>query len=399
MSCKQESYKRLGDYIRLIDERNKDLSISTLLGLSMTKEFRPSTSNVVGTDLSKYKIVREGKFAFDTMSVIRVHKVPICYNNLGYPIIISPAYITFEIIDESILNPYYLKLLINRPEFDRYADFKSDSAIRGGYNWEELCETLVPIPNPAEQQRIVDQYNAIKNRIENNKKTIAKLEETAQAIYRKMFVDDIDPENLPDGWRHDAISTIIESTLGGDWGKEELEGNYVEKVTCIRGADINAMKECDMENAPVRYILSKNLKSRQLVANDIVIEMSGETPTQSTGRCSIALPSIISTCKNPMICSNFCKIIRAKFGMGILLYIALEYFYSLGYFFKYENSSNGIQNLDFESFCKEESIVIADANTIKLFSSQISKILEHKLNLGKENVILREILDQILISL
>lgn len=222
MNFKKETYKRLGDYIRQVDERNRDLSVSTLLGLSMTKEFRPSTSNVVGTDISKYKIVREGKFAFDTMSVIRVHKVPICYNNLGYPIIISPAYITFEIINEKMLLPMYLKLMINRPEFDRYADFKSDSAVRGGYNWDELCETLIPIPDPTEQRRIVDQYNAIQKRIDNNKQMIAKLEDAAQAIYRKMFVEDIDPENLPAGWRYGSLSDIATITMGQSPSGETL---------------------------------------------------------------------------------------------------------------------------------------------------------------------------------
>ncbi len=215
MNNQNTTYKRLGDYIREVDVRNRDLSVSILLGLSMTKEFRPSTSNVVGTDLSKYKVVQEGQFAFDTMSVIRVHKVPICYNNLGYPIIISPAYITFEVIDESALNPQYLKLVINRSEFDRYADFKSDSAVRGGYNWEELCDTLIPIPDPTEQQRIVDRYNAIQHRIETNKQTIAKLEEAAQALYKKMFVDDIDVENLPEGWRMGKYTDIVKISGGG----------------------------------------------------------------------------------------------------------------------------------------------------------------------------------------
>lgn len=228
MNNQNTTYKRLGDYIREVDVRNRDLSVSILLGLSMTKEFRPSTSNVVGTDLSKYKVVQEGQFAFDTMSVIRVHKVPICYNNLGYPIIISPAYITFEVIDESALNPQYLKLVINRSEFDRYADFKSDSAVRGGYNWEELCDTLIPIPDITEQQQIVNRYNAIQNRIETNKQTIAKLEEAAQALYRKMFIDNIDPNNLPPGWRMGTLGEICDISAGGD--KPE---NYSEEKTDI----------------------------------------------------------------------------------------------------------------------------------------------------------------------
>ena len=140
-------YKRLGDYIREVNVRNRDLKVTNLLGLSMSKQFRPSTSNIVGVDLSNYKVVCKNVFAFDTMSVIRVHKVPIALNNTDSPIIVSPAYITFECIDIEKLDPLYLMMWFSRSEFDRYADFKSDAAVRGGYDWTELCDTMVYIPS------------------------------------------------------------------------------------------------------------------------------------------------------------------------------------------------------------------------------------------------------------
>lgn len=289
MSCNDTTYKRLGDYIREVDVRNRDLSVSILLGLSMTKEFRPSTSNVVGTDLSKYKVVREGQFAFDTMSVIRVHKVPICYNNLGYPIIISPAYITFEVIDESALNPQYLKLVINRSEFDRYADFKSDSAVRGGYNWEELCDTLIPIPDIAEQQRIVNRYNAIQHRIETNKQTIAKLEEAAQALYRKMFVDNIDPNNLPAGWRMGTLGEVGEIITGKTPSSNSPE-DFGLDVQFVTPGDFKGNRfVCTTE----RY-LSKGgatkLKNKIIRKNDIVVTCIGS----DMGKVAIATDDCIS---------------------------------------------------------------------------------------------------------
>ena len=357
----------------------------------------PSVANIIGTDLSNYKVVSKNQFACNLMHVGRDAKIPVALNQ-GEDIIVSPAYFVFEVDNTGII-PEYLQLVFTRSEFDRNAWFHTDSDVRGGMDKDGLRDLLIPIPELAEQQRIVDQYNAIQTRIENNKQTIAKLEETAQAIYRKMFVDDIDPENLPDGWNVEIISSIIESTLGGDWGKELPEGNYTEKVSCIRGADINAMKVCDTTNAPIRYILKKNLESRQLLENNIVIEMSGGTPTQSTGRCSIAMSPIIFSCENPMICSNFCKVIRAKKGFELLLFVALEHFYSLGTFFKYENSSNGIQNLDLESFCNEENIIVPDEQTLSTFNFQIKKLIEHKLNIGKELTILRDALSQILTHL
>ena len=211
-----DSYKRLGDYIREVDVRNRDLEVTNLLGLSMTKQFRPSTSNIVGVDLSKYKIVHKDVFAFDTMSVIRVHKVPIAINILKSPIIVSPAYITFECKDSNILNPNYLMMWLSRDEFDRYADFKSDAAVRGGYNWKELCDTPIYIPPIEQQQKIVSEYEAVTRRIRLNEQIIAKLEETAQALYRKMFVDGIDKENLPEGWRMGTIGEMFELQRGFD---------------------------------------------------------------------------------------------------------------------------------------------------------------------------------------
>ena len=207
-------YKRLGDYIQEIDVRNRDLSVTKLLGLSMTKQFRPSTSNIIGVDLSKYKIVRKNVFAFDTMSVIRVHKVPIAINNTDSPIIVSPAYVTFECKNVSELDPQYLMMWFMRNEFDRYADFKSDAAVRGGYDWEELCDTSIYIPPIERQREIVAEYETLSKRISLNEQMISKLEQTAQTLYRKMFVDGIDKENLPEGWKMGTLDDIIEIRNG-----------------------------------------------------------------------------------------------------------------------------------------------------------------------------------------
>lgn len=208
------TYKRLGDYIREVDERNLRLETTNILGLSMTKQFRASTSNIVGVDLSKYKIVRKNIFAFDTMSVIRVHKVPIAINDTDSLIIVSPAYVTFECKNTDELDPKYLMMWFKRKEFDRYADFKSDAAVRGGYDWRELCETLIYIPSIERQREIVAEYETLSKRIRLNEQMISTLEATAQTIYRKMFVDGIDKENLPAGWRIGKLIDIAHITMG-----------------------------------------------------------------------------------------------------------------------------------------------------------------------------------------
>lgn len=182
-------YKKLGTFIRKIDKRNKDLAVDNLKGLSMTKEFRDSTSNIVGTDMSKYKIVEQWQFACDFMSVIRVHAFPVVLNFDTTPVLVSPAYPVFEVLDTELLDPEYLMMWFRRSEFDRYADFKCDSAIRGGFGWEELCDVELPIPSIEKQREIVREYNVVNDRITLNEQLTKKLEDTAQAIYKQWFVD------------------------------------------------------------------------------------------------------------------------------------------------------------------------------------------------------------------
>lgn len=180
---------KLGELIRNVDVKNKGLHCNNLKGLSMTKEFRASTSNIVGTDLSKYKIVAYKQFACDFMSAIRVHKMPIAFNSEMEEILVSPAYAVFEVIDENIILPEYLMMWFRRSEFDRYADFRSDAAIRGGYGWNELCETEIKLPSLEEQRKIVQAYKTITDRIELKKEINDNLEATAQAIFKSLFVD------------------------------------------------------------------------------------------------------------------------------------------------------------------------------------------------------------------
>lgn len=211
----RSSYKPIGDYIRKVDRRNKDLKVTRLLGLSMTKEFRETTSNIVGTDMSVYKVMSKYQFACDFMSPIRVSKLPVVLKLDDEPNLVSPAYPVFEVKDRNILDPEYLMMWFRRSEFDRYATFKCDAAIRGGYDWEELCETLIPVPHIDKQREIVKEYNTIQNRIALNQQLIQKLEETAQAIYREWFVDGIDLENLPEGWEEKSFTKVVKLSGGG----------------------------------------------------------------------------------------------------------------------------------------------------------------------------------------
>lgn len=231
----KSNYKVLGDYIQISNKKNVGLISEDLRGLSMTKEFRKSTSNIVGTDLSNYKLVYKNQFACDFMSVIRVHKLPVVLHNEELPVIVSPAYIVFEVKNENLLAPEYLMMWFRRPEFDRYADFRCDSAIRGGFKWDELCEVELPIPSIEKQREIVKEYNTVVNRIALNEKLNQKLEETAQAIYKQWFVDfefpnedgkpfkssggklvwndELDKE-IPEGWGYEKLDNFVRLSQG-----------------------------------------------------------------------------------------------------------------------------------------------------------------------------------------
>ena len=204
--------KRLGDYIREVDVRNRDLEVTKLMGINIGKYFMPSVANVIGTDLSNYKIVGKGQFACNLMHVGRDEKIPIALLYTNERIIVSPAYWVFEVSNTTQLLPDYLMLWFRRNEFDRNAWFYTDSDVRGGMSKEALMDMTLPIPPIEQQQKIVSEYEAITRRIRLNEQIIAKLEETAQALYRKMFVDGIDKEHLPDGSEKRNISSFSERT-------------------------------------------------------------------------------------------------------------------------------------------------------------------------------------------
>jgi len=194
------NYKRIGDYIRLINEKNKDLKATNLFGINIDKYFMPSVANVVGTDLSRYKLVEKNQFACNRMHVGRDYRIPIALSRKDEPFIVSPAYDVFEVTNPDELDAEYLMMWFYRREFDRNAWFYTDADVRGGLPWEAFCNLELPVPSISTQREIIAEYNTVVNRIKLNKQLSQKLEETAQAIYRRWFVKGIDLEDLPKGW-------------------------------------------------------------------------------------------------------------------------------------------------------------------------------------------------------
>jgi type I restriction enzyme S subunit len=155
------SYKRLGDHIRKVNNRNKNLEVTNLLGVNILKTFMPSVANQSGLDLSKYKVIQKGQFATNLMHVNRDEVLPVALYTEEQPALVSPAYITFEIIDDNKLLPEFLMMEFLRPEFDRKAWTYCDSSVRGGLEWDRLCDMEIPDIDIIEQHKYVALYKGL----------------------------------------------------------------------------------------------------------------------------------------------------------------------------------------------------------------------------------------------
>ena len=181
-----KEYRRIGDLVDLIDERNKDEKVKILIGVSIDKCFIKSVANTIGTDLSKYQVIRKNDFACSLMQVSRDGKIPIACLKDYDEAIMSPAYYIFRIKNTEEILPDYMAMWFMRPEFDREASYIAVGGVRGSMPWEDFCDMKLPVPDIKEQQKIVDTYNAITNRIQIKQKINENLEKTAQCLFEEL---------------------------------------------------------------------------------------------------------------------------------------------------------------------------------------------------------------------
>ena len=232
-----ENYRTLGNYIEIVDERNKDLAIDNLLGVSIAKKFIPSIANIVGTDLSNYKIVRTGQFAYGPVTSRNGEKISIAFLD-GNDCIISSSYTVFRVTKENELDPEYLMLWFSRPEFDRYARYKSHGSVREIFDWSELCMVELPVPDIEEQRNIVKAYKTITDRIALKQKINDNLEATALT----MFSDFVAQSN--EEWEQNNLGDIIASAnTGGDAIQKVPIVDYDTGIKCARVGDITNARE------------------------------------------------------------------------------------------------------------------------------------------------------------
>ncbi|WP_243092946.1 MULTISPECIES: restriction endonuclease subunit S [unclassified Roseburia] len=188
----KSSYDILGNHIRLIDTRNRESITDRVLGINIDKFFMPSVANVIGTDLSKYKLITKGKFACNPMHVGRDERLPVALYDEEEPAIVSPAYFMFEVVDNSILNEDYLMMWFRRPEFDSICWLHTDGSVRGGITWDDICRLELPIPPIEKQLEIVNSYKAITERIALKQKINDNLAEQCACVMYNQYSADLE---------------------------------------------------------------------------------------------------------------------------------------------------------------------------------------------------------------
>ena len=270
------TYKRLGDYIREVNVRNRDLKVTKLVGLTIDKAFIPSVANVIGTDLSNYKVIRKEQFACSLMQVSRDGKMPVAMFEEDEAIM-SPAYPMFEVVDKTVLMPQYLMMWFSRGEFDREASYYAVGGVRGSLTWEDFCNMKLPIPSITRQREIVSEYETLINRIRLNNQMIQHLEATAQVLYRKTFVDNIDKENLPEGWRTGTLGEVCDIKGGKRLPKGEELQLTKNSHPYIRVADMCHTKHIIL-NSAFQYVgddIQRLIKQYIVNTDDIILSIVG----------------------------------------------------------------------------------------------------------------------------
>lgn len=260
----KKGYKILGNYIRIVDERNRDLSITKLLGVSISKKFIPSIANIVGTDLSNYKIVRTGQFAYGPVTSRNGEKISIAYLD-EEDCIVSSSYTVFEVDKKEELDPEYLMLWFSRSEFDRYARYKSHGSVREIFDWNELCMVELPVPNIEEQRKIVRAHKTITDRIDIKQKINDNLKETAMSLFKSWFIDyepfDLEDKEVPIGWNtltlNDKLTISTQSI-----NPQKMDCNFVWHYS---------IPAYDSEQLPSKDIPSSILSNKYIVPENAIL--------------------------------------------------------------------------------------------------------------------------------
>ena len=284
----RENYKPLGDYIEQVNIRNTELIDVPLLGINIDKYFMPSVANIIGTDLSRYKLVNKNEFACNRMHVGRDNRIPIAISESETPFMVSPAYDVFKIKDENLLNPYYLMMWFQRKEFDRECTFYTDADVRLGLPRNAFEDILIKVPPISEQEKIVAEYQAIEKKIKVNEQFCVKLDATAQAIYNEWFVEFNFPNEEGKPYKDNGGKMVWNEELDKEvpegWEVKEL-GEISSLIT--KGTTPKKMSSIKDDKYKVAYIKGESIGERNKLLIDKLSFIKETTHAQQLQRSKI----------------------------------------------------------------------------------------------------------------
>ena len=296
----KEGYRLLGDFIQPVDERNRDLKVDYLLGVSISKQFIPSIANIVGTNLSSYKIVRTGQFAYGPVTSRNGEKISIALLQ-DKDCIISSSYTVFEVTDNERLDSEYLMLWFSRPEFDRYTRYMSHGSVREIFDWDELCKVELPVPSIEKQRGIVKAYNTITDRIELKRKINDNLEAAALSIYKCFFVDYIPFDgSQPSSWKEVTVDDIASDVICGKTPPTADPQNYGGTIPFITIPDMHGSV---YTTSTARFLSEKGALTqpgKMLPANSVCVSCIASVGLV----CLTAEPSQTNQQINSIICKD-----------------------------------------------------------------------------------------------
>jgi type I restriction enzyme, S subunit len=371
-----------------------------------------STPKYVSENLARYKRIEPGMFAYNPM---RLNIGSIGYCSPGYPPgAVSPDYVVFRCRTD-ILDPAYLNVLTQSAEWSAWVRAAGVGSVRVRIYYRELARMLVPCPSLPEQKAIAAIFGALDDKIEQNRRTSWALERLARATFQAWFVD-FEPVRakaagaasfpgmpadafaalpgrfedsllgpVPEGWEVRKAGELACFVLGGDWGKDSATVETPAAAYCIRGADIPDLWVNGIGKMPIRFLKGSSLEKRALKPGDLVVEISGGSPTQSTGRPVLVSRSLISELSHPLVCSNFCRIFRPRPHLSNFTYFLLRWMYDTEQFLQYENGTTGIKNLAFTKFCEVHDVVEPPAAILASFDALVAPLIELMAHCGAES--------------
>jgi len=358
----KDGYKQLGNYIRQVNERNGDLSVDKLLGVSITKQFVSSIANIVGTDLSNYKIVRTGQFAYGPVTSRNGEKISIALLQED-DCIISSSYSVFEVIDKNVLNPEYLMLWFSRPEFDRYARYRSHGSVREIFDWDEMCQVDLPVPSIARQNEMVEAYRVVTDRIALKQKINDNLVEALSAVYKELFSD------TETQYPKVSLQQVCNKIGSGATPKGGKAAYIDEGISLVRSTNVFDFRFEYSDLAHINQNQADILANVTVEPNDVLFNITGV----SVARCCMVPDDVL-----PARVNQHVMIIRPIKGENMSYYIMFTLcstdnktkLLGIG---QSGSTREAINKQELESF----EIPLPDNNSINKFGEAAKHVYEH----------------------